>query len=57
MPQAPQVSVEFVQSDAEPAGVGEAAVPHIAAAVCNAIFAASGRRARTLPLVAAGFEA
>ncbi|MDF0542733.1 molybdopterin-dependent oxidoreductase [Sphingobium sp. H39-3-25] len=57
MPQAPQVSVEFVQSDAEPVGVGEAAVPHIAAAVCNAIFAASGRRARALPLVAAGFEA
>jgi isoquinoline 1-oxidoreductase beta subunit len=36
--------------DIAPGGVGEPGVPPIAPALCNAIFAASGRRVRDLPI-------
>lgn len=45
-----QTNVYIVQSDAAPAGVGEPGVPPIAPALCNAIFAATGRRIRDLPI-------
>jgi isoquinoline 1-oxidoreductase beta subunit len=44
------VSVEFIRSDAHLGGLGEPCVPPIAAAVANAIFAATGTRVRTLPI-------
>lgn len=44
------VEVEVVQSDAPPAGVGEPATPVYAPALCNAIFAACGKRIRQLPI-------
>jgi isoquinoline 1-oxidoreductase beta subunit len=47
---APQVTVEFIRSGAHPGGLGEPAVPPIAAAVTNAIFAATGVRVRSLPV-------
>jgi len=45
-----QTSVYIVDSSAPPAGVGEPGVPPIAPAICNAIFAATGKRVRELPL-------
>ncbi|HWZ82259.1 MAG TPA: hypothetical protein VNW47_06540, partial [Terriglobales bacterium] len=45
-----QIDVHIVQSDAPPAGVGEPGVPPFAPALCNAVFAATGKRAKELPL-------
>jgi isoquinoline 1-oxidoreductase beta subunit len=45
-----QTNVYIVDSDAPPAGVGEPGVPPFIAALCNAIFAATGKRVRELPL-------
>ncbi|OFW21484.1 MAG: hypothetical protein A3H97_16035 [Acidobacteria bacterium RIFCSPLOWO2_02_FULL_65_29] len=47
---APRISVEFIRSDAHLGGLGEPCVPPIAAAVTNAIFAATGVRVRDLPI-------
>ncbi|MFZ3342948.1 MAG: molybdopterin cofactor-binding domain-containing protein [Terriglobales bacterium] len=44
------VDVEIVKSDAPPAGVGEPGVPPFAPALYNAVFAATGKRVRELPL-------
>jgi isoquinoline 1-oxidoreductase beta subunit len=46
----PQVEVHIIQSDEAPSGIGEPGVPPIAAAVTNAIFAATGKRIRRLPI-------
>lgn len=46
----PQVEVHIVSSGANPSGVGEPGVPPIAPAVVNALFAATGKRLRNLPL-------
>ena len=45
-----EIEVEVVQSDAAPAGVGEPPTPVYAPALCNAIFAACGKRIRQLPI-------
>jgi isoquinoline 1-oxidoreductase beta subunit len=46
----PQVEVHIVQSEEPPGGIGEPGVPPVAAAVANAVFAATGRRIRRLPI-------
>lgn len=51
-----QTNVYIVESDAPPAGVGEPGVPPFIAAFCNAIFAATGKRVRELPLSKMNFS-
>ncbi|MDX8350867.1 xanthine dehydrogenase family protein molybdopterin-binding subunit [Cognatiyoonia sp. IB215182] len=50
MDEAPEVTVDIVDTGAPLGGVGEPGVPPLAGAVCNAVFAATGRRIRSLPL-------
>jgi isoquinoline 1-oxidoreductase beta subunit len=50
MAEMPAVDVFIVPSAAAPGGVGEVGLPPIAAAVCNGIFAATGKRIRALPI-------
>lgn len=50
MHQSPKIVTHIIQSDAAPGGVGEPGVPPVAASVTNAIYQASGKRIRALPV-------
>lgn len=46
----PEIVIEIIENKEPPGGVGEVAVPPVAPALANALFAATGKRMRSLPL-------
>jgi isoquinoline 1-oxidoreductase beta subunit len=49
-PELPSIDIRLLESDEAPGGIGEPSVALVAPAIANAVYAATGKRLRSLPL-------